>query len=326
MTILNLKPDALVVPNFDFAAIYPFMGLNEGGNNIMSAPVGPQWPYKGYFGMGYYLYGSNLNTSFLGGWDTGTPAGSDAAKVQAKADIQVAWANRILPWFVATPASDNTCTNAAIRIFNAQCYIKSIATGLWSRVDVGVNNVLDCSTYDTGGTSTGHGASIKVMPDNINVPAFPFCQTSTDWGAYSNDTTKYRLIHAGTTERIVISSPSDVGGIVCMFDSQVISANGVALNGTPKFMLQAGIDAGYNDDALGSGLLNGAPYSPAIAGSCWMLANTNGTRRTHYVGTFLHTDSHQDLTSYYSTHGGISVLSAAEFQNNMPHRIYQPTI
>jgi len=112
MTIQRLRPDALVGTPFDYATIYPFMGLNEGGNNIMAAPVGPQWPYKGVFGMGYYLYGTNLNTSFLGGWDTGSPAGSDAAKVQAKDDIQVTWANRVLPWFEASPASDNTCTNA----------------------------------------------------------------------------------------------------------------------------------------------------------------------------------------------------------------------
>ena len=322
MTILTLKPDALTVADFDYATVYPFMGLNEGGNSIMSAPVGPQWPLKGYFGMGYYLYGRNLNTYFLGGWDT-----SSGPKQAAYDAIQTTWANRVLPWFVATPASDNTCTNAAVRVTNGQCYILSASTGLWTRADdYGQNFVTACTNYDVGGTTTSHGASITVMTDSINIPAFPFCQTSADWAAASSTAGKYRLLHTGTTERIVIADPTDVAGVFCVFESQIISTNGSALNGVPKFLMQAGIDAGYDNDDVGVGKLLGAPYSPAIAGSRWSLINTDGTRRKHYVGTFLHADSYQDLTSDYSVGGGVSVLTAAQFQANFPRRSYQATL
>lgn len=322
MTIRTLKPDALIVADFDYATAYPHMGLNEGGNNIMGYSGVAQWQYQGYFGMGYYLYGDNLNTSFLNGWTTNTPE-----KIAAKAAIQTTWANRVLPWFVATPATDNTCSNAAVRILNAQCYILSASTGLWTRADdYGRNFVTDCSTYTVGGTTSAQGAAIKVMTDNINIPAFPFCPTSTDWSVLQTDTTKYRLIHGSATERIVLADPTDVAGVFCVFESQLISADGSALNGTPKFLVQAGIDAGYDDYAVGAGVLEGAPYSPAIAGSRWSLINTDGTRRKHYVGTFLHADSYQDLTSDYSVGGGVSVLTAAQFAAKMPRRAYQNTL
>ena len=201
MTILTLKPDSLIVPDFDYATVYPYMGLNENGANIMSAPVGQQWPYQGFFGMGYYLYGTNLNTSFLDKWTTDTPE-----KIAAKAAIQTTWANRIVPWFVASPASDNTCTNAALRILNTQCYILDSTTGVWSRSDNTVNNVLTTSAYTVGGF-TGGAAAIRVMTDNINIPAFPFCPVADDWAAADATTTKYRLLHgASTLNRVVIVS------------------------------------------------------------------------------------------------------------------------
>ncbi len=317
MTIQRLRPDALVGTPFDYATIYPFMGLNEGGNNIMAAPVGPQWPYQGIFGMGYYLYGSNLNTSFLGGWTT-----TDADKIAAKAAIQTTWANRVLPWFEASPASDNTCTNAAIRILNGQCYIKLASTGRWYRADTGTYNAVNSTRY-TIGTTSGGATSLRVMTDSSNIPAFPFCPTSTDWASSSNDTTKYKVQHSSANARIVLADPTDFAGVFCTFESQLISTKGAALNGAPKFLVKAGIDAGYDNDGVGSGLLNGAPYSPLIASSGWFLANNDGTRRTHYVGTFLHANSYQDLTSQYSVGGGVSVLTAAQFQANMPTRVYQ---
>lgn len=321
MNILKLKPDALVVPEFDFSEIYPHMGLNEGGNTIMSSPVGPQWPYKGFFGMGYYLYGSNLNTSFLGGWDTSSPS-----KIAAKATIQTTWANRILPWFVVTPGATNTCSNAGVRILNGQCYVLDATTKLWSRQGYTINNVFACTKYNTGGTSVSNGSSDLIMPDKINVPAFPFCPSPSDWSSPTSDTTRYRLVHGSSAPRIVVPVPQNVAGIMCVFESQLVSVDGNPLNGTPNFLVQAGIDAGYNNDIIGTGLLEGAPYSPAIVGSRWSLANNDGTRRKHYVGTFLHADSYQDLTSAYNVAGGVSKSTAAQFQANMPHRSYQLTL
>lgn len=72
--------------------------------------------------------------------------------------------------------------------------------------------------------------------------------------------------------------------------------------------------------------LYGAKYTPAIGGSRWSYANPDGTRRKHYFGTFLHPDSYQDLTSAYNVAGGISKMTAAEFQANMPRRVYQNTL
>ena len=42
--------------------------------------------------------------------------------------------------------------------------------------------------------------------------------------------------------------------------------------------------------------------------------------------TFLHPDSYQDLTSAYNAAGGVSKMTAAEFQANMPRRVYQNTL
>lgn len=136
------------------------------------------------------------------------------------------------------------------------------------------------------------------------------------------------MLHSSATPGVVLTNPENVAGILVVFETQIISTDGNALNGTPKFLMQAGIDAGYDDWQVGeaNGVLEGAPYSPAIAGSGWRLINTDGTRKKHYVGTFLHENSYQDLTSAYSVAGGVSVMTAAQFEANMPRRTYQNTI
>lgn len=327
MTILTLKPDALVVANFDYDTIYAHMGLNESGATIMEAPPAYiNWAWSGYFGMGYYLYGTNLNTSFLNGWDTSdSPSGP---KTLAKAAIQTTWANRVIPWFVAIAASDNTCTNAAVRILDTQTYLLD-TTGIWTRQGYTQQFPSSCSGYTivAGVTSAGYSCA-TLYNDTINVPAFPFCPTSGDWAAPSSVTSKYKYLHTNAAARVVVPDPSALRGVLVTFKSQIVSTNGSALNGTPKFLIQAGIDAGYDDWQVGEvgGKLEGAPYSPAIAASRWSYANVDGTFRDHYVATFTAADSYQDLTSAYSVGGGVSVQTAAQFAANMPNRAYQATL
>lgn len=325
MTITTLKPDALVGTEFDYATIYEQMGINEGGLHIMSDPGTAQNVRQAFFGMGYYLYGSNLNFYFLDGWDiSDAPNGP---KTQAKAAIQVSYANRVMPWFTASPTENNTCTNAALRILNGQCYLLSAATGQWTRADdYGNGFVPSCIKYMTGATKISDNATLRVQTDQINVPAFPFCPTNTEWAAATTDTTKYRLLHGSATNSIVLSDPSDLAGVFCTFESQLVSADGNALNGTPEFLAQSGADAGYDDDAVGSGRLLGALYQPAIGGGRWSLINNDGTRRKHYFASFIHPDCYQDLTSAYNVAGGVSKMTAAAFQANMPKRVYQRTL
>lgn len=328
MTIITLKPDALVGTEFDYAAIYEQMGLNESGLHIMSDPGTAQNVRQAFFGMGNYLYGSNLNIYFLGGWDVTDPNPTIQDQlIAAKAAIQVSYANRVMPWFVASPTENNTCTNAALRVLAGQCYLLSASTGQWTRSDNYKNGfVQSCIKYMTGGTKISDNATLRVQTDQINMPAFPFCPTNTDWASASADTTKYRLLHGSATNSIVLSDPSDLAGVFCTFESQLVSADGNALNGTPEFLAQSGADAGYDDDAVGSGRLFGAPYQPAIGGGRWSLINNDGTRRKHYFATFIHPDCYQDLTSAYNVAGGISKMTAAAFQANMPQRVYQRTL
>lgn len=328
MTIITLKPDALVGTDFDYATIYPYMGLNESGLHIMSDPGTAQNVRGAFFGMGNYLYGSNLNIYFLGGWDVTDPNPTIQDQlIAAKAAIQVSYANRVRPWFAASPTENNTCTNAALRVLNGQCYLLSASTGSWTRADnYGNGFVRSCTMYLTGGTITSDGAARRVQTDQINMPAFPFCPTNTDWSALSADTTKYRVLHASAINSIVLSDPSDLAGVFCTFESQLVSTDGNALNGVPEFLIQCGADAGYDDDAIGSGRLQGAPYQPAIGGGRWSLINNDGTIRKHYFASFIHPDCYQDLTSAYHVAGGISKMTAAAFQANMPQRVYQRTL
>ena len=199
MSIITLKPDALVLPDFDFATVAPFMERTEDLKTLMgySGFNGyGSWTYGGTMGMGYRLKGDNLNANVLTWWDTSTQA-----KLDAKNAAIASWWNRIVPWFAACPATANTCTNAAVRITGAQCYVLSNVTGLWSRVGgYTQQNVMTCKKYFLLGSSTNYvsdGPSIGVFSDSINIPAFPFCPNSSDWsGTGSPDTTKYRIIHA----------------------------------------------------------------------------------------------------------------------------------
>lgn len=327
MTIVTLKPDALVLPDFDFATIAPFMERTEGGKNLMGYTgfngYG-SWTYGGVIGMGNRLKGDNLNTYFLSGWDTSTQA-----KLDAKNAAIASWWNRIAPWFSACPASGNTCTNAAVRITGAQCYVLSNVTGLWSRVGgYAQQNVNSSTKYQLLGASTAYvsgGASARIFSDSINIPALPFCPDSADWSNASPVTTKYRIIHTATMGKITVDAQT-VGGVFTCFDSQLVSTNGQALNGNPDFLVECGVDAYINDDGLGTGTLLGAPYVPNIGISAFMQMNSDGTRRRHYFGTFMGTNTYQDPTSAYRQAGGVAVLTYAQFQANMPSRVYQSTV
>ena len=321
MSIITLKPDALVLPDFDFATVAPFMERTEDLKSLMgySGFHGyGSWTYGGTMGMGYRLKGDNLNANVLTWWDTSTQA-----KLDAKNAAIASWWNRIVPWFAACPATANTCTNAAVRITGAQCYVLSNVTGLWSRVGgYAQKNVMTCTKYFLLGSSTNYvsdGPSIGVFSDSINIPAFPFCPNSSDWsGTGSPDTTKYRIIHTATMS--VTIDAQTVGGIFTCFDSQLVSTNGQPLNGVVDFLIQCGADAYINDDNLGVGTLLGSTYTPAIGISAFMKINSDGTRRRHYFGTFLGTNTYQTATSEYMVNGGVSALTSAQFQANMPRR------
>ena len=320
MSIITLKPDALVLPDFDFATVAPFMERTEDLKTLMgySGFNGyGSWTYGGTMGMGYRLKGDNLDAGFLSGWDTSTPA-----KLDAKTAAIASWWNRIVPWFSACPATANTCTNAAVRITGAQCYVLSNVTGLWSRVGgYTQQNVNSSIQYQLLGGSTAYvsdGASTGVFSDSINIPAFPFCPNGADWSAADGTTTKYRIIRTGTMSATI--DAQTVGGIFTCFDSQLVSTNGQPLNGVVDFLIQCGADAYINNDNLGIGTLLGAPYVPAIGLSAFMKINSDGTRRRHYFGTFLGTNTYQTATSEYMVNGGVSALTSAQFQANMPRR------
>jgi len=332
MTILYLKPDALVVPEFDYSTIYDHMGNNESSAVLMEAPSSyVQWGWRGYFGMGYRLYGDNLNTTFLGGYDVTDPDQTKRDRlIAAKAAIQTTWADNIIPWFCANAEATNRCTNAALRITGTQCYTLD-DTGVWSRQGTAQSFAAACTGYtiSSGATSGGYPCD-NLYLETSNIPAFPFCPNNAHWGSIDTDpptTSKFRFLHTKAMERITLADPSKLRGVLVTFESQLVSTNGQAFNSTPKFLIQAGCDAGYGTYIVGGiGLLEGAPYSPGLGGSRWSYANSDGTRRRHYFATFMAANSSEDLTSAYNVGGGVSKQTAAEFLANMPKRVYQPTL
>ena len=323
MSILTLKPDALIVEEFSFAEISQFMGLNEDGATPMGYSGPNKSAYGGFFGMGYRLKGDNLNTSFLTAWDA-----SDAPygpKATAKAAAIATWWNRIHPWVFIQPASDNTCTNAAVRIFNLQCYTKSLSTGLWTRASNANQYLATIVQFDLGYTFTPTGTVTSVYTDNINIPAFAVCPNPADWSAESSTQSKYNALHGPVGKRITVDA-SDISGIFVTFESQLTSTDGNNFNAQPKILVQCGADAYINEDNLNSGTLLGAGYVPAIGAGRLSFANSDGTRRKHYFGTFLGTGTYQDLTSAYNVAGGVSVDTNVQFQANFPRRSYQATL
>jgi len=325
--VITLKPDALILPDFNFATVSPFMEKTEAGKTLMG--------YTGYNGFGSWTYGAtiglgirpkgdNLNPSFLSNWATDTQPQRDA-----KAAAIASWWNRLSPWFSACPATGNTCTNAGIRITGAQCYVLNNITGLWSRVGGYVQrNVMTSPKYFLLGASTAYvsdGASARIFSDAINIPAFPFCPNSADWNTADPTTTIYRIIHATTMDKIVIDA-STVGGVFAYFDAQLVSTNGQAFNATPDFLIECGIDAYINDDGPGTGSLLGAPYVPNIAISAFKSLPSDGSRGRYYIGTFMGTNTYKDNSSQFQQNGGIGALTSSQFQSNMPSRVYQPTL
>ena len=217
------------------------------------------WQSKAYISMGNSMHGDNLNTN----WQTLYSGVANYSTLRAM------WWTDIVPWVWLHPAADNTCTNAAVQVYDFQIQIYNTNTRAWELVSTpSAGRELRTSIwYDMPTNNTSGGACDLIYPGRYNLPAFSNVKVSGDRSAAATipgDEAKFWASHNGVT-RAAVADPSLIGGVALMCKAKLVSVDGAALNGTPKIMMAIGCDA-YPDHTatINTGLFTGVYISPSM--------------------------------------------------------------
>ena len=216
------------------------------------------WQSKAFISMGNRMHGDNLNTD----WQT---LYSGVANYNT---LRGMWWTDIVGWVWLHPAADNTCTNAAVQVYDFQIQIYNTSTKAWQVVStVSAGRELRRSTWYDIPTNVSGGDCDLIYPGRYNLPAFSNVKVSGDRSAAATipgDEAKFWASHNRVT-RATVADPSLIGGVALMCKAKLVSVDGAALNGIPKIMMAIGCDA-YPDHTAtaNTGLFTGVYIIPSM--------------------------------------------------------------
>lgn len=280
----------------------------------------PNWSIT----KGAYIYqGARLNGDSAPWWwsdDLSNPG-----------TILTDWWNAINMWAVVFVHKDNTTTNAAVALYDAQLYVLLESTGQWTRIDNsngrpqyphGFYALNDLSTAGySAGTMRAHPATGRAGWNNV--------PTSGDWAASSSDTAKYRIAHNALIPPVAVDG-SDVIGVFATLKAHTFSLNGNALNGTTKLYLQVGSDIKpTTSSTLNSGALTGVFYWPGCgAGNLIQVPADGSSVRVSFCtvgGSGFSTNIDGANDSVYGANNQV-YLTHAEIAANLPILKFNTTL
>jgi len=286
---------------FTSADLIAQMGSTE---RTLYGPPPFSWASQAFFARGRVAHGSSCPSAFL--------AGMTAVDSSGMPLCQDMYWNAFAPWVVAIAESDNTCTNAYIKISKIRCYILSLRTGLWSRFGSQGNG------YPSGGLtkykydySTSYGGA-TVIYDFDGAPCF------YPWHTVGPEQI---MLHSSIMAKGAIDG-EDYGGCFVVCESQLVAPIGSTFDATPRYALSVGADL-YPDinTSVNAGVIAGQTYVPGVGGSAFRSIPTDGTPMLHY---FITTNNAGVTTTngtsvYEDVNGATSMyMSNAELAANMP--------
>lgn len=286
---------------FTTADLIAQMGSTE---RTLYGPPPFSWASQAFFARGRVAHGSSCPSAFL--------AGMTAVDSSGMPLCQDMYWNAFAPWVVAIAESDNTCTNAYVKISKIRCYILSLRTGLWTRFGSQGNG------YPSGGLtkykydySTSYGGA-TVIYDVDGAPCF------YPWHTVGPEQI---MLHSSIMAKGEIDG-EDYGGCFVVCESQLVPPIGAAFDATPRYALSVGADL-YPDinTSVNTGVIAGQTYVPGVGGSAFRSIPTDGSPRLHYfittnnaaITTTNGTSVHEDVNGAASLY-----MSNAELAANMP--------
>jgi len=277
------------------------------------------WESNAYISMGNRMHGNNLNTD----WTTLYSGVANYSTLRAM------WWTDIMGWVWLHPAADNTCTNAAVKVYDFQIQIFNTSTQSWELVSTpsAGREFRSSIWYDLPTNSVSGGACDLIYSDRYNLPAFSNVKVAGDRAAAATipgDEAKFWANH-NSISRAAVPDPSLVGGIALMCKAKLVSSNGAALNGTPKIMMALGCDA-YPDHTatINTGLFTGVFIPPSMTIGAFskvtttekVILATSALLRTPVTEILVQTTS--DYQQSFPAGAYPQCMSAALFAANVP--------
>lgn len=301
MSLFPYNTLAHQLDTFTSADLIAQMGSTE---RTLYGPPPFSWADQAFFARGRVAHGSSCPSAFLDGMTQLDVNGVPICK-------NMYW-NAFTPWIVAIPESDNTCTNAYIKISKIRCYILSLRTGLWTRFGaIGSGYPYITPTKWKYDYSVSYG-SATVIYDRDGAPCY------WPWHTVGPEQV---MLHNGIIAKGPIDG-EDYGGCFVICESQLVAPIGAAFDATPRYALQLGADLYPDmDTSLNQGSIAGRTYVPGVGGGAFKSIPTNGTPRLHY---FITTNNAAITTTngtsdYQIANGAASMyMSNAELAANMP--------
>ena len=281
------------------------------------------WAQKAWIGMGNRLHGDSLATT----WKEGAqPSGAGGPSNPNYATLTTTPWEDISGWFGALPAVANTCTNAAIEVWDFQVQWFDLTDSAWKLI--GDNSYLYRTPltvnikYWTTDTFTADGFADKLFLGRYNNPAFCCTKQPADRSAadsFPSTPGKYRIIHNALPRAGL--DWAKIGGIAVMCKAKISPIPGAgSLNGDPRIYLQAGADywPRHNQIANVNGeLLDGITNIPAVgAGRLKKLLTTEQTFL--FVTANINPDTYKEPTSVY-----VNSFPAGTYPNCMTDAMFQ---
>lgn len=298
---------------------YNQMGLVN--RTLMNPQAGTTYTQKAWIHMGKVMHGNSLAPL----WIAAIPGGTGNAYYN---DLTNTAYQDVTGWFHSQPAADNTCTNAAIKVWDFQTQWFDTSVGAWKLVAADsykYRNTAALNYFTTNGY-VGDGAADKIYVGRSNLSMACNVKLPADRSApmLVSETAKVRMVHNGLIRAALDSTK--VGGIAVMCKAKVVPISG-SLNGVSSIMLSVGADywprSGVNGGAIGT-ILEGITNIPSVGGSAMkQLTETEQTFCFATVrinpNTFMQNDSAISVAN--PGNPDILVMPQAQFAANVPQFI-----
>lgn len=282
------------------------------------------WAQKAWIGMGNRPHGDNLAVGWREGVKPGGAGGPSNPNYVALTTTP--WTD-ITSWFGALPATANTCTNAAVKVWDIQCQWFDLTTQSWKLIDplayIYRSAAGGTVKWWTTDTFTSLGFADNLYTSRANIPSFCTTRLLANRGAANPDNAIQNIIHNGMA-RATGMDYTKIGGIATMCKAKIEPLPGDAvLNGDPRIYLQVGADywprPNIKADELGS-VLEGITNIPAV-GAGKLKKLTTAEQAFLFVTANINPATYKETTSNY-----INSFPAGTYPNCMTDAVFRANV
>lgn len=282
------------------------------------------WAKKATIGMGNRMHGDGLSTAWS---ERAQPGGAGGPSNPNYVALTTTPWEDITGWFGVIPAVANTCTNAAVEIWDYQIQTFDTSTQSWKLLTDNsqlYRTPLPANVkYWTTDTYSDDGSADRLFLGRYNNPAYCCTKSIADRATPDSLQSKFRILHQAIPRGG--ADWSKVGGVSVMCKARISPIPGAgSLNGDPRLYLQVGGDYWPRHNQLANvvgEVLNNITNLPQI-GAGTLKKLTTVEQSFLFVTANINPDTAKDSTSPYvsaaTPNSWPNLMTAANFAANVP--------